>query len=85
MIELKPYNSCLQRILEIIDNQLHLTEKSTLLKKTFRFSDKRCKPLKTIKNNYASINTVRVSNTICCHKDRFEDTKGVAKLLEVHT
>jgi hypothetical protein len=44
-----------------------------------------CKPLKTIKNNYASINTVHVSNTICCHKDRFEDTKGVAKLLEVHT
>ena len=35
MMELKPYNSCIQRILEIIDNQLHLTGKSTLLKKTF--------------------------------------------------
>jgi len=77
-MELKPYNSCLQRILEITDNQLHLTEKSTLLK-TFRFSDKRCKPLK--KYNIIT----NVSNKICCHKERFEDTKGVAKLVEGHS
>ena len=39
--------------------------------------------IKKIENNYVNINTVYVSNKICCHKERFEDIKGVEKLVEV--